>query len=189
VNFRVATGPACDASHAGQIILPGSVWAPGVPNVDVYDNWALDTSNPNDIHYDCANNTGTRQCTDLAIRWAQNAWGIPPADWGSGVAAEDMFSIAKNIPGLTTIANGAGPPHPGDLIVFSDSGVGHVAVIAGVAPSGSSSSTIYFVGQNQGTSPGAEDTISMTNNTVSSTDASAWLRVANGTGSVLGWIR
>jgi len=166
----------------GNVILPGSAYAPGIANApSVYGNLYGGS---------CANGyiAGTsafgyeHQCTEFAVHWAASVWNVNPNSWRSGggfVDAEQMWSQAKTIPGLVTIPNGAGAPQAGDLIVFTDSSVGHVAVVAGVT-----GSSLYFVGQNQGE---AEQHITIANgNDVSPSTASSWLGVR---GSVLGWVR
>ena len=161
----------------GNVILAGSSYAPGIASApDVYGN--LHNNSCANAYAPATDSYGLEhQCTEFAVHWAASVWGVSPSAWRF-VDAEQMFSQAQHITGLTAIANGTGAPQPGDLIVFSDRTVGHVAVIAGV-----SGGSLYFVGQNQGE---AEQAITISNgNYVTPAVASRWLGQS---GSVLGWI-
>jgi surface antigen len=69
--------------------------------------------------------------------------------------AFDLWALYANQPGWMEIPSGAAPPgsrgipQPGDVIVFKDSGVGHVAIVMSVElPSGSSDGAITFSNAN-----------------------------------------
>jgi hypothetical protein len=173
-------GPYCPGYAWGSTVLAGSSWAPGVSNANVYSN---------NFSGSCANGDwgGTNayglmyQCTELAVRWADDYWGIAPSEWSSDVdsiAAKQMWPLAQSISGLHTIANGTAPPQFGDLLVLSDSGPGHVAVIVGV-----NDGYLYFVGENQDYT---EDRIPITNgDDLTASAVTNWLGQS---GTALGWI-
>jgi hypothetical protein len=165
----------------GDVILSGSAYAPGIPGAPAVHGNLHDGSCAN-AYIGGTDSYGLEyQCTEFAVHWAASVLGVAPSAWksdGGFVDAEQMFSQAQHIPGLTAIDNGAGAPHPGDLIVFSDASVGHVAVVAGVT-----GNSLYFVGQNQSE---AEQAITISNGDyVSPATASSWL---GQTGTVKGWI-
>ncbi len=144
----------------GCILLSGSSWAPTVADLgdlNVYNN----SDNLNHFGPD-RGFTYEYQCTELAVRYAYYVWGEgkglskPEAAWdtaGWDGAAEDMWSVAPRLAvPLQQIANGAGAPQFGDLIIFGEpkgsSGPGHVGVVTGV-----SGTHLYFVGENQANAP------------------------------------
>jgi hypothetical protein len=120
------------------------------------------------------------QCTEFAIRYAANAWGVSPSLW-HGENAQDMFATAQGIAGLQTISNGVEPPAPGDVIVIQAAdNVGHVGVVTGT-----SASALYFVGQNQTWATGL---LALQNgNTVPDSSITNWM-MGQST-HVLGWVR
>jgi streptogramin lyase/surface antigen len=169
----------CTAVGWGSVVVPGSTWAPGVSgDNNVYSN---------NQGGNCANSYSQSrqvgdvtlpayQCTELAVRWAWNFGGVDPAAWshaGWNGAAYDMYGLS--VPGTQDIANGAGTPEFGDLLVWNDGGLGHVAVVLGV-----SGNKLYFVGENEHYS---EDYVNFNQatNTARSTPFDA--------GTVTGWIR
>jgi hypothetical protein len=166
-NFKVLP---CDGDHpyagSGDPLVLGSAMAPGVPNADVYSNYVDGTCavTPCDGQEGCIpGKFGLKyQCTELAVRWAYeygrvgtsagSAWGDwTTAGWSTG-AAYQMFTVAPKLGGMTAAPNGrkAGlAPQPGDLIVWnqtSTDGAGHVALVVKVT-----STSLSFVGENQGT--------------------------------------
>ena len=171
----------CGGSTYGRVLVSGTAWS-GLSasngDLNVYDNAACFPHN-----WESVGTYGLQwQCTELAARWADVAWGEGgyqnwlAAGWSG--SAQDMWRVAPllRVP-LTRYANG-GPvaPQKGDLLVISDAQVGHVAIITGV-----SGGRLNFVGENQGRAGGAS-WIPISGTTANS---SAWL-----TGStVLGWLR
>ena len=169
----------CTAVGWGGVILPGATWAPGVSgDNDVYSNnqggnCANTYSQPRQVG-DAT--LPAYQCTELAVRWAWNFGGVDPAAWfhaGWNGAAYDMYG--QSVPGTQDIANGMGAPEFGDLLVWHDGGLGHVAVVLGV-----SGNRLYFVGENEHYS---EDYVNFNpaTNTARSTPFDA--------GTITGWIR
>ena len=128
---------SCSPSTYGCVLLAGSAWAPSnvsqyFPNLNVISNGS--------------SYTGAYQCTELALRWAQDAWGEPRSwpNWDGSAA--DMWTAASHLPNpLQWLPNGSSQgPQPGDLLLFKDKGPGHVAIVTSVA-----NGVVNFVGQNQ----------------------------------------
>ena len=158
----------------GGICVVGSNWAP--PNVvaadpsfhmDVFSNGkTLGIVGP-------ANTFGYEwQCTELAVRWANAAWGEggysswKAAGWDG--AASTMYGVGPKLAHpLQQFPNGSGQaPQPGDLLVFHENTPpGHVAVVLNV---NRTTGKLTFIGENQYAAPAIVSVPISTSNVVSS---------------------
>jgi hypothetical protein len=171
----------CPGTPWGDVVIPGSTWAPGVPgNNDIYSNYnGTNCANgySQTITFDGAQELAY-QCTEIAVRWAKNYGGVPATAWdnaGWDGAAQDMYGL--DVSGIHSYPNGGSTkPQFGDLLIWTDgSGPGHVAVVVGT-----SGGRLYFVGENEDYGEDYVDYDSSTN-TASSAPFDA--------GTVTGWIR
>ena len=172
---------SCGGATYGRVLVNGPAWS-GLPasrgDLNVYDNAACFPNN-----WESVGTYGLHwQCTELAARWADVAWEEGGyQNWeatGWTGSAKDMWRVAPllRVP-LTRYANGGlTPPQKGDLLVISDGGVGHVAVVSGV-----SGGRLFFVGENQGRA-GGSSSIPISGTTANS---AGWLIGS----TVVGWMR
>ena len=118
----------------GTVLVPGSSWAGGEASrgdLNVYSNGtgSQDQNTAYGLGY---------ECVELAVRWAQIAFGNYHNSWGIWNAAQ-MWGAGPNLsPAFVQHPNGgADGPQFGDIIVFASTWfdpTGHVAVVSGVGP-------------------------------------------------------
>jgi len=174
-------GSAGYSGPIGCVLVYGSDWAPslaGLGDLNVYNNGTNLNHFGSDVGY-----TYQYQCTELAVRFAdvvlhegnENSW--YNAGWSG--AAQDMWRVGPSLPvPLQQIANGAGPPRLGDLLIFTESGgPGHVGVVQGVT-----GGRLYFVSENAYSAPG------LTSIPINSQNVATASGFSN-TLTVVGWLR
>ncbi|HET9411771.1 MAG TPA: CHAP domain-containing protein, partial [Candidatus Saccharimonadales bacterium] len=150
--FITSSASAVVPMKSNRIILEGSNWLGGA-GVAVYSNDGTYSSNDNDNHYIALNGiaykTGYRwQCVELVYRlYLSKGWIPLPSNpnnfsWRAPTGAYEMFDNAP--------ANLSRSPQgqidaigPGDVLVLSNGGNGHVAVVDHV-----SGNTVRTVNQN-----------------------------------------
>lgn len=115
----------------GNVLVPGSAWAgasASLGDLNVYSNGngAQDQIGPYGLDY---------ECVELAVRWADLAFGDPHGGWAINYAYQMWNSGPRlKVPMLQHPNGGADGPQFGDLIIFAATAAfpaGHVAVVSG----------------------------------------------------------
>ena len=118
----------------GTVLVPGSAWAGADAargDLNVYSNGTGSQDQPT------AYGLGY-ECVELAVRWAQIAFGVPHSSWGI-MYAYQMWAAGPRLatPFIQHPNGGADGPQFGDLLIFNQTAsdpAGHVAVVSGVGP-------------------------------------------------------
>lgn len=118
----------------GTVLVPGPAWAGAEAtrgDLNVYSNGTgfQDQQGVYGLEY---------ECVELAVRWAQVAFGVVHSTWAIAYASQ-MWSAGPHLsPAFIQHPNGgADGPQFGDLMVFASTTsdpTGHIAVVAGVSP-------------------------------------------------------
>jgi hypothetical protein len=118
----------------GTVLVPGTAWAGAEAargDLNVYSNGtgSQDQLVPYGLGY---------ECVELAVRWAEIAFGIPHNSWGISYAWQ-MWAAGPllSVPFVQHPNGGADGPQFGDILVFASTGfdpAGHVAVVSGTGP-------------------------------------------------------
>ncbi len=118
----------------GTVLVPGPTWAGSEANrgdLNVYSNGTGFQDQP--VAYGLG-----YECVELAVRWAQIAFGDLHNSWGISFAYQMWMAGPRLNPAFIQHPNGgADGPQFGDLIVFASTSsdpAGHVAVVSGVGP-------------------------------------------------------
>jgi CHAP domain len=118
----------------GTVLVPGPAWAGAEASrgdLNVYSNGTgfQDQNVPYGLGY---------ECVELAVRWAQIAFGDNHSSWGDSFAYQMWATGPRLHPAFVQHPNGGGDgPQFGDLIVFASTSFdpsGHVAVVSGTGP-------------------------------------------------------
>jgi hypothetical protein len=118
----------------GTVLVPGSAWAgpeASKGDLNVYSNG---TGSQDQV---VADGLGY-ECVELAVRWAQIAFGVPHNSWGVSYASQ-MWAAGPRlaVPFVQHPNGGADGPQFGDIMVFASTTsdpTGHVAVVSGTGP-------------------------------------------------------
>ena len=125
-----------------------------------YDTWYDSSFPPSVIAYGkqvCAGCSAWANGTYQCVSFVRGAYGpLYPMAWTAN--AFDLWALYQGKPGWQEIPSAAGAasargmPLPGDVMVFKDSSVGHVAIVISVVPPGSGKSgSITFANANSPT--------------------------------------
>lgn len=118
----------------GTVLVPGPSWAGAEASrgdLNVYSNGtgSQDQSVPYGLGY---------ECVELAVRWAQIAFGVYHNSWGVSYASQMWAAGPRLSPAFVQHPNGGSDgPQFGDIMVFASTGfdpTGHVAVVSGTGP-------------------------------------------------------
>jgi surface antigen len=118
----------------GTVLVPGNLWAgteAARGDLNVYSNGtgSQDQPVPYGLGY---------ECVELAVRWAEIAFGDVHNGWGATVAWQMWAAGPRLNPAFVQHPNGgADGPQFGDIMVFASTSTdptGHVAVVSGIGP-------------------------------------------------------
>jgi hypothetical protein len=123
---------ALQQGHASSEARTGAFAPCGTPLAEVDGVWAYSNDVDTGSARACAGRNGdgalSYQSLELAQRWMHEAFGIQPL-WNVQVAAQ-MCDPGRYPEGVLPYLAGEATPQKGDLAVWRDGGVGHVAIVS-----------------------------------------------------------
>jgi len=131
-GLGVAQPAKADGIPWGTVIVPGSAWAgtyASLGDLNVYSNGTGDEDQMGAYGLEY-------ECTELASRWAQIAYGDSHNRWDGPAYMFYASGPSQSPPFLQEPNGGATLPEFGDILVFDQTSydpTGHVAVVTGVS--------------------------------------------------------